>query len=279
VQTLSHNADIRNRHAGMTTAATGSLDRRQRLLIATCIAIVCILAWGYLIRLNQQMSSAGGAEMSMRDMGMATNAPWGVADILFTFAMWTVMMIGMMTPSATPVLMVFTAWHVRRSERGISIAVLAFGLGYLVVWAGFSLLATLAQWALHQAALLSPMMSATSPRLAGAIIIAAGIYQLTPFKHTCLSHCQTPIGFLMSHWRDGTGGAFRMGLQHGIYCVGCCWVLMCVLFAVGVMNLVWVAVLTAFILVEKLGIGGDYVPRIGGALLIVAGVVMSALGG
>jgi predicted metal-binding membrane protein len=155
--------------------------------------------------------------------------------------------------------------------------VVSFGLGYVAVWAGFSALATLAQWALHQALLLSPMMATTNRWLAAAIVIAAGIYQLTPFKAACLTHCQTPMGFLMSHWRDGTLGAFRMGLRHGVYCVGCCWVLMCVLFAVGVMNLVWVAVLTAFILVEKL-VGGRSVSRIGGVLLIGVGVVMVALG-
>ena len=214
----------------------------------------------------------------MMGMGMRMNAPWASADFFFTFTMWTVMMIGMMTPSATPVLLVFAASHVRRAERGVPVAVGAFGLGYIGVWAGFSAIATLAQWALHQTALLSPLMATTSPRLAAALVIAAGIYQLTPLKRACLTHCQTPMGFLMSHWRDGTAGAFRMGLQHGLYCVGCCWVLMCVLFAVGVMNLGWVAVLSAFILFEKLGLGGNSISRIGGVLLIGAGAVMLALG-
>jgi predicted metal-binding membrane protein len=245
----------------------------------TCIAIVCVLAWAYLLRLDQQMSQAAGATMSMVDMGMgvASNAPWTVSDALFTFTMWTVMMVGMMTPSAAPVLMVFAASHVRRAERGVPAAVVAFGLGYLFVWAGFSALATLAQWALHHATLLSPVMATTSPRLGGAIVIAAGVYQLTPLKQACLTHCQTPMGFLMRHWRDGTVGAFEMGLRHGKYCVGCCWVLMCVLFAVGVMNLVWVAALTGFILIEKL-VSGIYVSRVGGELMISAGVVMLALG-
>jgi len=176
------------------------------------------------------------------------------------------------------VLLVFAASHVRRAKRGVPAAVLAFGLGYLSVWAGFSAVATLAQWTLHQAALLSPLMATTSPRLGAAIVIAAGVYQLTPLKRACLTHCQTPMGFLMSHWRDGTTGAFQMGLHHGLYCAGCCWVLMCVLFAVGVMNLVWVAVLTAFILIEKLALGGVYVSRAGGALLIAAGAAMLTLG-
>jgi predicted metal-binding membrane protein len=260
----------------MTTSVLLAGDRRQRLLIAACIAVVCVLSWTYLIHLHQQMSSGVGPAMSMMSMGMRTTAAWSAVDAFFTFTMWTVMMIGMMTPSAAPVLLIFAASHVRRAERGGAAPVLAFGLGYVAVWAGFSVLATLGQWALHQAALLSPMMATTSVRLGGAIVIAAGIYQLTPLKRACLTHCQTPMGFLMSHWREGTRGAFEMGLRHGMYCVGCCWVLMCVLFAVGVMSLVWVAVLTAFILVEKL-VGGVYVSRVGGVLLIAGGVLMITL--
>jgi predicted metal-binding membrane protein len=260
----------------VTTSTALATDRRQRIVIAICIAIVCLVAWGYLVRFNEHMSPAAGAEMSMMHMGMART--WRLTDALVTFTMWTVMMVGMMTPSAAPVLMIFAASHVRRSAGRVPATVLAFGVGYIAVWTGFSALATLAQWALHRAALLSPIMATTSPYLAAAILVAAGVYQLTPLKRACLTHCQTPMGFLMSHWRDGTAGAFRMGLQHGLYCVGCCWVLMCVLFAVGVMNLVWVAVLTAFILVEKLGVGGVYVSRVGGVLLIGAAAMMLALG-
>ena len=138
---------------------------------------------------------------------------------------------------------------------------------------GFSEVATRALWGLHQAALWSTMMAATSPRLAGALLIAAGVYQLTPLKRACLTHCQTPLGFLMSHWRDGAAGAFQMGFRHGIYCLGCCWALMVVLFAVGVMNLAWVAVLTVFILMEKVGGAGARVSRIGGILLIALGIL------
>ncbi len=196
----------------------------------------------------------------MMEMGMRMDAPWGATDVFFTFTMWAVMMVGMMSPSAAPVLLLFAA-------------VPMFALGYMTIWVGFSACATLAQWALHQAALLSPMMAVASPRLAGALLIAAGAYQLTPLKRACLRHCQTPLGFLMSHWRDGAGGAFQMGLRHGVYCLGCCWALMCVLFAVGVMNLAWVGVLTAFILLEKMGEGGARVSRIGGVLLVGLGIL------
>jgi predicted metal-binding membrane protein len=150
--------------------------------------------------------------------------------------------------------------------------VLAFAAGYLLVWTAFSACAAVAQFVLHQAAMLSPMMTTSSARLSGAILIAAGVYQLTPFKGACLTHCRTPLGFLMSHWRDGTAGALRMGMAHGAYCLGCCWALMCVLFVVGVMNLLWVAAIAIFVLVEKVGPAGAIVSRVAGVVLIAFGL-------
>ena len=140
------------------------------------------------------------------------------------------------------------------------------------MWSGFSILAGLVQWVLHEAALLSPMMSAASPQLGGAILIAAGAYQLTPVKGACLTHCRSPLGFLIGHWRDGLSGALQMGLHHGVFCLGCCWALMCVLFVVGVMNLFWVAAITAFVLLEKVGPAGVWVARIAGVAMIAIGV-------
>jgi predicted metal-binding membrane protein len=148
-----------------------------------------------------------------------------------------------------------------------------FGLGYLAVWMGFSACAALAQEALHRTSFLSSAMAASSPRVAAAILIAAGAYQLTPFKGACLSQCRSPLGFLMSNWRDGARGAFRMGLSHGIHCLGCCWALMCVLFAVGVMNLLWVAGLTAVVLLEKVGPLGAVAARATGVLMILVGIL------
>lgn len=223
------------------------------------------------------MSSVrASAPMAMPGMAMTMGAPWRAADFALTFTMWGVMMVGMMGPSAAPVLLLFAAAHARRAERGAPAVVLLFGLGYLTMWLGFSAFATLAQWALHQAALLSSTMAVTSPRLAGALLVAAGVYQLTPLKNACLAHCQTPIGFLMSHWRDGPSGAFRMGLGHGLYCLGCCWALMAVLFVVGVMNLAWVGVLTVFILLERVGRIGARVARVGGAAMVGLGVFLIA---
>jgi predicted metal-binding membrane protein len=254
-------------------ASVAALPRRDRVLIASCIVLVCAIAWAYLVHLNRQMSSHAAEATAMLEMGMRMDAPWGPADAFFTFTMWAVMMVGMMSPAAAPVLLLFAATHARRAERGVRATVPMFGLGYIAVWVGFSAVATLAQWALHNAALLSPMMATASPRLAGALLIAAGVYQLTPIKRACLTHCQTPLGFLMSHWRDGAAGAFQMGLRHGIYCLGCCWALMLVLFAVGVMNLVWVAVLTGFILLEKMGESSARVAGAGGILLVALGIL------
>jgi predicted metal-binding membrane protein len=240
-------------------------------VIASCVVVLTALAWAYLIHLDRQMSAAMKYDRMMADMGMATDTPWQPADLFFAFAMWAVMMAGMMTPSASPVLLLFAAMHRGRGGHRATGVVFAFSAGYLAVWAAFSAGAALAQWALHEAAMLSPAMTMSSARLSGGVLIAAGLYQLTPLKGTCLTHCRTPLGFLMSHWRDGTAGAWRMGMAHGTYCVGCCWMVMCVLFAVGVMNLAWVAAITIFVLVEKIGPRGALVARVAGAAMIAGG--------
>jgi predicted metal-binding membrane protein len=210
----------------------------------------------------------------MAKMGMVTAVPWGAREVFLAFVMWTVMMVGMMTAPAAPMLILFAGTRSTTEGRGVSLPVLMFGLGYLAVWVGFSACAALTQWALHQGALLSPAMSASSPYIAGAILIAAGVYQLTPLKRVCLTQCQSPLAFLMTHWRSGNRGAFLMGLEHGVFCLGCCWALMLVLFAVGVMNLAWVAVLAVFILIEQIGPSGALVSRIGGAVIIALGLVL-----
>ena len=253
-----------------------ALVSRDRVLIGSCLLLITALAWAYLVHLNHQMSSAIEAGTMMAAMGMPMNETWGIRDALYTFVMWAVMMIGMMTATATPVLLLFAGAHARRGEAGVAPAVIMFAVGYLAVWLGFSAGATLVQWVLHQGALLSSTMATSSPRIGGAILIAAGAYQLTPLKGRCLTQCQSPLGFLMSNWRDGATGAFRMGLRHGAFCLGCCWALMGVLFVVGVMNLAWVGALSVFILVEKLGPGAARLARLGGAILIAGGTVMMA---
>jgi predicted metal-binding membrane protein len=253
-----------------------ALSSRDRFLIWTCLAVVIALAWAYLIYLGRQMASAMEYDAMMTAMGMPMEMPpWTAVDVLFTFAMWAVMMIGMMVGTAAPVLLLFAATHAGRGGRRVPWIVLVFALGYVIVWTAFGAGAALAQWALHSAAMLSPMMAATSPWLGGVILIGAGIYQLTPFKRACLTHCRSPLGFLMTHWRGGTLGALRMGVRHGAYCLGCCWALMVVLFAVGVMNLLWVAALTLFVLLEKNGPAGVVLARVAGVAMIALGLVVA----
>lgn len=247
---------------------------RDRLIVLLSIAGLTALAWAWLVHLDRQMSAAMAEDAAMLEMGMDMWAPWTAADLLFTFAMWTVMMAGMMLPSAAPVMLVAAGARAARSGgRGGAATSMAFGAGYLAVWTGFSAAAALAQWVLHDAALLSPMMAAKSPVIAGAILIGAGLYQLSPLKHACLAHCRSPLDFLMAHWREGTAGAVRLGARHGLYCLGCCWALMAVLFVVGVMNLAWVAALAIIVLLEKIAPGAAWASRLIGAALVIGGVL------
>ena len=256
--------------------SVAALPRLDRLLISAALVLVTALAWAYLVALDRQMSASMEYDTMMADMGMSMDRPWSAADVVFTFAMWVVMMVGMMATAAAPVLLLFAAARRARGEQGLALAVLTFGAGYLLVWVGFSAVATLAQWALHEGAMLSPAMAASSPRLGGVILIAAGAYQLTPWKGACLAHCRSPLGFLMTHWRNGATGALQMGSRHGVFCLGCCWALMCVLFVVGVMNLVWVAALAALVLIEKTGPLGTVVARVAGVAMVIAGLWLGA---
>jgi predicted metal-binding membrane protein len=251
--------------------------RRDRLLIWGCILLVTVLAWAYLIHLAGLMGSPMDAD-AMAKMGMPMGRSWTATDAFYTWVMWSVMMIGMMAASALPVLLLFAGVQARRVDGGRSLAVLSFGLGYLSIWVGFSACATIAQWGLHQGALMNHSLATSSTAVGGAILVAAGLYQMSPLKGRCLSQCQSPLGFLMSHWRDGSRGAFTMGMRHGTFCLGCCWALMGVLFVVGVMNLLWVAALTVVVLIEKIGPAGFRLARTGGAVMIVLGVVMITTG-
>ena len=238
--------------------------RRDRVVVALSLAGIVVLAWLYLWRAAASMhiDTAGGMAMAMPAM---------------TFVMWIVMMAGMMLPSAAPTVLLYGAMVRKHAERGMVLpAVWVFVSGYLLVWAGFSLAAALLQAALEHGGLLTPMMASASKQLSGALLVAAGVYQLTPLKDLCLSKCRNPVQFFMTHWRPGTAGALRMGVSQGAYCVGCCWMLMLLLFAVGVMNLVWVAVIAAFVFLEKLLPAGRLTSRFAGAALIVVGLAIGA---
>jgi predicted metal-binding membrane protein len=245
-------------------SAAGRLLVRQRILIVGALAGLLVLCWLHLAGIS--------AGMSAMDPNMAM-PPKNITDLVPLLAMWWVMMIGMMLPSAAPMMLTFASVNRNARARGQPYVPTAiFAAGYVLAWGGFSIAATVAQWALEQASLLSPMaMKITSPALGGALFVAAGLYQLTPLKGRCLSHCRSPFDFVINHWRSGSDGALRMGLEHGLYCLGCCWILMVLLFAVGAMNLLWVAGLAAVVLVEKLFPSGIWIARLGGLLLIGLG--------
>jgi predicted metal-binding membrane protein len=276
-----------------SVASAPKLARRDRIAIVTGLLGVSAVAWIYLVAMALQMDDMQAGGHAMQGMGamgamggvsagpltagaiaetVATIRPWGGADFALMFVMWAVMMVGMMVPTAAPATLIYAAVARKAERQGTPVAPTAFFvLGYVGMWTLFSLAATVLQWALDQAALLSPMLVTTSPALGGGILVAAGLYQLTPFKDACLAHCRSPAHFIAQNWSPGVGGAFRLGLRNGAYCLGCCWILMGLLFFGGVMSLAWIAGITFFVLAEKVlphGRGGG---RIAGVALVVAG--------
>jgi predicted metal-binding membrane protein len=223
-----------------------AVARRDRAVTLAGLVALTLLAWLYLVRLHGDMTD-------MAAMGMAMEA-WTAHDALMAVAMWFVMMIAMMLPSAAPMIVMFgTLNRKRRADAAVPhVNTALFAGGYLAMWGGFSVAAAAAQWALQHAALLAPATLRVGPAVGAAVLVVAAVYQVTPFKYACLARCQTPFGFLMAEWREGDMGTFIMGVRHGLFCLGCCWALMVLLFVGGVMNLAWVALLAGFVFVEKL---------------------------
>jgi predicted metal-binding membrane protein len=237
--------------------------RRDRFLALGALVAVAGVAWAYTVHV---------AGMDHAAMAPMAGAGWGAGELAGLFVMWTGMMTAMMVPTATPVFLLFLSVMRRRHGAAPLPLTAAFVGGYLTIWTGFSAVAALCQYGLHGAALLSPDAMRVAPPFAGLLLIAAGVWQWTPMKQACLTHCRSPLHFLTTTWREGAGGAFAMGARHGIWCVGCCWMLMTLLFVVGVMNLVWVAALSALVLVEKIAPQGLRLGRAWGVLLVAAGV-------
>jgi predicted metal-binding membrane protein len=241
-------------------------SKRDNLIVIAGLVAVSALAWAYVL---QFASSMEGMDINSMEMSMPNRQAWQSGDFVLTFMMWAVMMVAMMTPSATPMILMFARLNRQRQADQTPIsATMVFLLGYLLVWISFSAVATFVQWGLHSAALLSPEMIRVTPFLGGILLSLAGVYQFTPLKRACLSHCRTPLGFLMTEWREGIRGALSMGMRHGIYCVGCCWLMMSLLFVAGVMNLLWVALIAMCVLVEKVVPSGQWVSRAIGVLTV-----------
>lgn len=245
-----------------------ALLRRDRWLVVAGLVISIGLCWAWLLpaALDMQGDMDGLSAWMM-------NARWDITYALSILAMWIAMMIGMMLPSAAPTLLLYA--HICRSDQSDASPmrrVYAFAAGYLLAWSGFSLAATLLQWALFEAQLLDPMMQSSSRVLSGLLLIAAGIYQWTQIKQRCLDRCRSPAAFISEHWRRGAAGALRMGWEHGLFCLGCCWALMSLLFVGGVMSLAWIAAITALVLLEKLLPAGVFTGRVAGLLIMAAGL-------
>ena len=261
------------------TSLVESALKRDRYLMIAGISIVIIFSWTYIL-LGAGMgtsafeitnSSPGMSEMTVPEAGgdkvsltgiagalrsahnaMTHAAVWTPGYATLMFFMWWVMMMAMMLPSASPVILLFAA--VNRKQRALDapyVPTAVFAAGYVIVWGGFSLLAAGVQWGLESAGILSAMMASTSALFGGIVLLAAGIYQLTPLKQACLRHCRSPVHYIADHWRPGSFGATQMGIEHGVFCLGCCWTLMALLFVGGVMNLYWIAGLAVFVLLEK----------------------------
>jgi len=268
-----------------------SVLRRDRLVVVTALATVIVLSWVYLLagagmgmgtvemtRLTHSVGLGGSTPggMPMPGMNDATGASvWTGQYAAIVFFMWWIMMLGMMLPSAAPILLLFARMMRKEREKGAPyVSTGVFALGYVVMWAAFSAVATAAQWGLQLTGLVSKMMVGTSPVFGAALLIAAGFWQLTPLKQACLKHCRSPVGFLSSHWRPGRAGALTMGLAHGVYCLGCCWFLMALLFYGGVMSLYWIIGLALYVLLEKLLPAKARLSALTGVALIAWGTLL-----
>jgi len=274
--------------------ATGSLEfvlKRDRIIVGGALTAIVLLSWIYILlgagtgTLASHMSGLPTAARSSDSMTTHMSGPmsamqpvaWTAAYAALIFVMWWLMMMATMLPSAAPMILLFAALTRKRDESGAPYSEAGlFGSGYLVIWGAFSILAVALQWQLDRVALLSPMMVTTSIALGALLLIGAGVWQFTPLKHVCLRRCRAPAEFLTRHWSSGKSGAFQMGIRHGLYCLGCCWMMMLLLFFGGIMNIFWIAGLTTLVLVEKIAPLGPLVSGLVGVAFIVWGGVLIA---
>lgn len=246
---------------------------RQRVLLIGALALVVGLSWAYLVWMATDMAAASGATLAhcAAMPGMTSSSG---AYLFWLFVMWAVMAVAMMLPTALPLILLFGRfWRSRHPALGVGGPTALLALGYLAAWFAFGAVGGVLQFGLEQADLATPVMGELrSAAVGGATLIGAGLFQLTPLKTACLTRCRSPLLFLMTRWRSGGRGSFLMGLDHGIYCLGCCWALMLVMFVAGVMNLLWMAALTALMALEKIVPRGDLLARGAGVALVGSGV-------
>ena len=261
--------------------------RRDRIVVVLALTLLTALAWSYLLWLSADMSMGGmdmsGFRMIPSGMGLMIPAdmPWRAMEFAFVFAMWTVMMVGMMMPSAAPMILMYARVGRQTQAHGRPLAATVwFGTGFFLVWAAFALLATLVQWAFDRTVLLDFTMATTSTVVGGLLFVAAGSYQWTKLKDVCLTGCQRPFEFLMRNggFRGDATGSLMLGVRHGAYCVGCCWALMALLLVGGVMNVLWIVLLALLILLEKVAPFGRQIALVTGMVLVVVGAWLFSIG-
>jgi predicted metal-binding membrane protein len=259
------------------TGAPAQLPARERLVVWAGILSVTAISWLVLARMPMPSAGLGGGPMSGMTAAMSAGAAsWSLRDAGLIFAMWTVMMAAMMLPSAGPMLEMHARIARGRSAEN-SGRTWIFAAGYLIAWAGFGAAITMVQYPLERTRIIGDAMRMGS-LAGGLLLIATGIYQITPLKQACLTKCRTPLGFFMTRWRPGDGGALLMGLDHGVFCVGCCWLLMALMFVGGVMNLAWAAALTIFVLAEKAVRWGGVLSRASGVVMVASGIALVTFG-
>ncbi len=255
----------------ISTNSLGRLLKRDRFIILCGLFSITLLSWLYIIYLYNQMVYM---DMNALFFAMPMTPGWTATDFILLYLMWLVMMIAMMTPSVVPLILIFAKVNrERREHEGPFISASYLMTGYFLVWAAFSLAATSLQWLLQQLSLLNPEMKTTNNILGGMILIITGLFQFTPLKQICLKHCRTPISFVLNHWKEGKAGALKMGIENGLYCLGCCWMLMVLLFVAGIMNLLWVALIALFVLLEKISPRVKWISDVAGLALIGFGLV------
>jgi predicted metal-binding membrane protein len=264
----------------MSDAVFEVVLRRDRLVVLVALATITALAWGDVLWLAADMDMGGmemsGFRMIPAGVGLMTPAiaPWHWFEFVLVLLMWIVMMVGMMTPSAAPMILIYARVGRVGMQQGEPFAATGwFGAGYLLVWSAFSLAATTVQWALERTTLLDSGMASSSRVLGSIVLLATGVYQWSSLKQRCLSHCRAPLAFIQQQggFRRDARGALLLGTKHGAYCLGCCWLLMALLFVGGVMNVLWIAAIAIFVLVEKVTPRGQLVARIAGLGFVVSG--------
>jgi predicted metal-binding membrane protein len=248
--------------------ATPRLPPRERLTLLAALAVITALSWLYLVRMPMVPADLGAVGVLLLSV-----LPPRLADVWLTFMMWSVMMVAMMLPSASSMILTYAAIARRRAGNS-AYALWVFAGAYIVIWTLFSAAATAGQLLLENASLLYGASRTSS--VAGAVLLMlAGLYQLTPLKNLCLAHCRSPLGFLMTQWRDGVTGAFIMGIKHGAQCLGCCWMLMGLLFVFGAMNLIWVAAISVLVILEKLAPFGHAIARVSGVAMLAGAIALA----